>query len=623
MRFNNQKNQKYIRVRRIGFLCAKTASLATLLSLSIGDSFFFFPDHSSALGLEPILLMAAEAPESPTTLTVENKTDIETFLKQSDTVHDIVQTEVADSLNRFVALLGLLGALTVIAGTYWARKTMKDQLQSVKQEMESEFQLEFHNNSLKLTEATSGLLGLVVSMENIRFLSDLSFNPISSESRQAIEHYPDVLKKFKESFKLQTLPMGFHVKLGDVLSLLGRHQLMEADSNHDEKAREDALQRFNDAITAYNEVLEPKPREEITADRRLWSEVLCKRGNSFAGLGNYNRAIADYKDALKINKDCYWAIHSQGDAYSALGEYKEAMRQYDEALQVLKIPENWHAETLYKKGVSFARQNKHEDARICYEKSLARSPNNSWVLHGLGDSLTSLKKYEEATQKYQEALVVNPRQYQTWRAWGDALYSINKHDRYEEAIDKYERALEISSEDGVADYEIHRRLGNTYLQLEEYFDAIRHYDEAIHLGDESFRLWACRAYAKERILKLDVLSDQEKKEYQQSIITDRNKALSKVNDAHHKSLRNHKNPSTEKSDFWYERAVCYALSNEKSIAIRDLAHAISQDEKYIEWAEKEIGFLSFQSEPDFRKLVENDRQLTPIDEPELSSPASK
>lgn len=603
-----------------------TSKLRTRLAfISVISACILLPALSTELAAAPVktsqvyALLASPVPGSSTGLTNEEKTEIENFLQHSNTVHDIVQEEVADSLNRFVAFLTLFGALVVVAGTYWAKKTMKEQLQSVKEEMKSEFQAEFHDKSLKLTDATSGLLGLIVSMENIKFLSDLSFNPISTESRQAIEHYPDVLKKFKENFKLQTLPEGFHVKLGDVLSLLGRYQLMEADSNHDESAREEAIQKFNNAIIAYDKVLKIKPKEIAPIDRRFRSEVFCKRGNSFAGLGNYYRAIADYKDALEINKDCYWAIHSQGDARSALGEYEEAIRNYDEALKVSKFPETWYAETLYKKGVTYAKQYMHNDAKACYEKSLKLSPNNSWVLHSLGDSLTSLEEYEEAIQNYKKALAGNPRQYQTWRAWGDTLYVMGGHDRYEEAIDKYERASEIASEDGVGDYEIHSKMGDTYLRLGEHFDAVRHYDEAINLKSESFRLWACRAYANEQILKLDALSEKEKEEYQQKVLSDRNIAIHKVTDTHHRFSRSYKNHSIEKGDFLYERAICYALANDKNRAIQDLTQAISQNERYIEWASREIGFIAIQSDSEFKEIIEKSQNLCATNESELNS----
>ncbi|MBD2325826.1 tetratricopeptide repeat protein [Alkalinema sp. FACHB-956] len=590
--------------------------------LVVSQSSWSYLSSSTSLTSPISSPLASPIPDSSKRLTNEEKTEIENFLQHSNTVHDIVQDEVADSLDRFTAILGLSGALVVLAGTYWARKTMKEQLQLVKEEMKSEFQVEFHDKSLKLTDATSGLLGLVVSMENIKFLSDLSFNPISTESRQAIEHYPDVLKNFKEHFKLQTLPAGFHVKLGDVLSLLGRYQLIEADSNHDEDAREEAMQKFNNAISAYDEAINSKPKEIAPIDRRFWAEVFCKRGNSFAGLGEYNRAIADYRDALAINQDCYWAIHSQGDARSSLGEYEEAIRKYNEALKVSKIPETWYAETLYKKGITYAKQLKYHQAKNCYEDSLKFNPKNSWVLHSLGDSLTSLEEYEQAVEKYEEALAANPRQYQTWRALGDVLYLMGGHLSYEKALEKYERASEIASEDGVGDYEIHRKIGDTYLRLGEYFDAVRHYDEAVSLKSESFRLWACRAYANEQILKLDVLSEEEKDEYEQKVLSDRNIALHKVTDKHHRFSRNHKNHDIEKGDFFYERAICYALANDKNRAIQDLVQAISQDEKYIKWASREIGFITIQSDFEFKNLMEKSYHLSTVGTSGLNSTES-
>jgi tetratricopeptide (TPR) repeat protein len=537
---------------------------------------------------------------------------IENFLKQSNVVHDLVQKEVKDSLDRFQVLLTLFTTLLLASGTYWAKKTMKSELESVKEEMKSDFGDDFKKESLQLASATSRVLGLIVSMENIKFISDLSFNPISTEARQEIERYPETLKELKDHFNLQTLPAGFYVKLGDAFSLLGRYQLIEADSNHDQSRKEEGMKKFKNAIAAYNEALSNKPTDIKSVDRRFWADVFCKQGNSQAALGEYHLAVNDYEIALKIDPDHYWAIHSQGDVEVVLGDYNKAMTKYDEALRLPSASSEWKAETYYKKGIAYARQDKHDDAIDCYKDSNKRSPKNAWVLHSWGDSLRELEKYDDSIKKYEEALDINQRQYQTLVAWGDVLSMIGGNNEYKEALKKYERASEITSEDGVGDYEIHTKMGNIHLRLKEYFEAILQYDEAIRLYDQTtglktseFRLWACRAYANEQHSKTNLLPNQEKKKTDENIILDRDIALQKIHDMHRESFEEHQETSSQKADFDYNQAVLHALSGHKSEAIQGLKQVILTSSKYLKKVSIDIGFIALQSDSEFEELIES------------------
>ncbi|MEA5569510.1 tetratricopeptide repeat protein [Calothrix sp. UHCC 0171] len=546
-------------------------------------------------------------------LTNEEKKEIEEFLQHSNTVHDIVQEEVSDSLGRFLGILALLGTLAGFALKFWVDYFMKEQMTKEFIKSKEDIKSEFRAESVKLMENTSGLLGLVVSIEDIKVLSDSRFSPISTESLQTIENYPDILEKFKESFKLTALPASFNVKLGDVLFLIGRYKLINSDSNHDENEREKAIQYFKKAIDIYKEAFEIFSRQEKLlrgVDRNFLAEVLCKKGNAWSAIGQYKQAIREYEDALEISKDYYWAIHSQGDALARLvNKSKEAHEKYDEALKI-KAPENWIAETHYKKGLLYASENKDIEAINSYEESLKFNPDNTssgqaWVFHSLGDSLTKLGKDEEAIQKYEEAIRINPRQYQSLYRLGDVLCKLGGSDNFNKAIEKYERASEIASEDGVDDYEIQQKLGNAYLRLGNYSNAIIHYDKAIKLGSTSFRMWACRAYANEKLLRVETFSETEKQEHDKTILEDRKIAIQKVNDENHKLWGNRHNQLIEQATTFYERSVLHALAHEREYALTELSKAIQLNEQCQEWAKMEIGFLPLQTDCEFKKLIEN------------------
>ncbi len=58
------------------------------------------------------------------------------------------------------------------------------------------------------------------------------------------------------------------------------------------------------------------------------------RGNAYANLGEYRRAIQDYDQALRLDPGYAVAYYNRGLAYSDLGEYRRAIEDYDQALRL-------------------------------------------------------------------------------------------------------------------------------------------------------------------------------------------------------------------------------------------------------------------------------------------------
>ena len=50
--------------------------------------------------------------------------------------------------------------------------------------------------------------------------------------------------------------------------------------------------------------------------------------------GNYDRAIADYDQAIQINPKDVYAYNKRGNAYTAKGNYDLAIADYDQAIQI-------------------------------------------------------------------------------------------------------------------------------------------------------------------------------------------------------------------------------------------------------------------------------------------------
>jgi len=71
--------------------------------------------------------------------------------------------------------------------------------------------------------------------------------------------------------------------------------------------------------------------------------LLTHRGYIYTGLGDYERAIADYTEAIRLAPEFAVAYNNRGYAYDNLGNYEQAIADYTEAIRL--NPENAAAYT--------------------------------------------------------------------------------------------------------------------------------------------------------------------------------------------------------------------------------------------------------------------------------------
>ena len=58
------------------------------------------------------------------------------------------------------------------------------------------------------------------------------------------------------------------------------------------------------------------------------------RGYTWHQKGEYDKAIADYREALRLNPNDVWIYNARGNAWKDKGEYDKAITDYDEAIRL-------------------------------------------------------------------------------------------------------------------------------------------------------------------------------------------------------------------------------------------------------------------------------------------------
>ena len=108
-----------------------------------------------------------------------------------------------------------------------------------------------------------------------------------------------------------------------------------------------------------------------------------------------------------------------------------------------------------------------------------------------GDALYNQGKYDEAIQAYDRAIEIDPEDAETWGNKGDALYNQGK---YDEAILALDRVIELDPEYSMA----WNNKGYAFVLQGKYEEAIQALDKAIELDPNNANAWDSKGEALRR-----------------------------------------------------------------------------------------------------------------------------
>ena len=162
-----------------------------------------------------------------------------------------------------------------------------------------------------------------------------------------------------------------------------------------------------------------------------------RRGNAYIYKGNYDLAIKDSNDAIRLNPNDAAAYDTRGSAYFLKDDYERAIQDYNEAIRV--------------------------------------NPNVAPAYAGRASAYYGKGDYDRATKDSNEAIRLNPNFAKAYMNRG--VVHIAKGD-YNLAIQDYGDAIRLSPKDAYAYY----NRGNAYINTGDYLHAIKDLNEAIHLN---------------------------------------------------------------------------------------------------------------------------------------------
>lgn len=128
-----------------------------------------------------------------------------------------------------------------------------------------------------------------------------------------------------------------------------------------------------------------------------------------------------------------------GVAHAGKGQFEEAITEFREALRL----EPDLAVTYRNLGAALASHGEREQGISYLRRSVQLDPDNGQARYDLANTLLDAQKFDEAVDQFRATLRLMPSSARAYNNLGVALASLGKFD---EAVDQFHRALAIDSE---------------------------------------------------------------------------------------------------------------------------------------------------------------------------------
>jgi tetratricopeptide (TPR) repeat protein len=202
----------------------------------------------------------------------------------------------------------------------------------------------------------------------------------------------------------------------------------EADANRPEPAvlrnqrvSDDAEQQRRAAVQAENERQAAAAAAEAEAKRRSEEQqrlaaaaaaqaasarsfALVRQGNADANNGAYDRAIANFSDAIRFDPRNALAFYYRGLTYAKKGDNDRAIVDYSEALRI----DPTRASPYYDRGVAYEKKRDNDRAIADYSEAIRLDPKNASAFNNRGVLYQTRGDNNRAIADYNEAIRLQP-----------------------------------------------------------------------------------------------------------------------------------------------------------------------------------------------------------------------
>lgn len=361
-----------------------------------------------------------------------------------------------------------------------------------------------------------------------------------------------------------------------------------------------AEDKFDDAVAAYTEAIELDPKNHV---------LFSNRSAAHAKAGNYEEALKDAEETIKLNPTWPKGYSRKGSALSYMQKYVEAFEVYQKGLeydpnnaalqqgqaeirnavlsQLMKgTPMDIDEPATTSKPKEKSTTKAKEEEKVAEEENLPENKKLAKRSKDLGNAAYKKKEFATALKYYREAIEHDPSDITFYNNIA-AVYFEQKE--YEKCISECEKAIEVGRENR-ADFKLiskaftrignaNKKLGNLHLAKTFYEKSLSEYrtpEVKTLLSDIEKRI-----KEEERKAYIDPVKAEEEKELGNDFF----KKGDYSNAVKHYSEAINRNPDDPK--LYSNRAACYTKLAAFDLGLKDCETCTKLDDKFIKgWIRK-------------------------------------
>lgn len=301
------------------------------------------------------------------------------------------------------------------------------------------------------------------------------------------EKHDQALMEYQKGITLKNIdPKGASYCYGnraELLRLLGdyekaledHHQAIKLDPNNPYKLKNRAsffieLGDYNSSLLDYSKAIELEPNNSVNWGNRAYLYQWY--------LLNYDAALNDYNQMLKMDSTNSYAINAKGVIFEKQEKYELALEEYGKGISFELTQPKIASYCYSNRARLYSDQDSLELALKDYMKSISLDPTNAVRFNDRGKFYVNyLKDYDNALGDFSTAIKLEPENTNFWydRAYTYQNYLLKNN----EALDDYEQILKLDS----TNINAMNAKGLIYSDQQKYELAIIEYEKGIALKD--------------------------------------------------------------------------------------------------------------------------------------------
>jgi tetratricopeptide (TPR) repeat protein len=129
------------------------------------------------------------------------------------------------------------------------------------------------------------------------------------------------------------------------------------------------------------------------------------RGLKWFFESNYDKAIKDFDEAIRLDPKHSRAYYSRGNAWDKKGEYDKAIQDYNEAIRL--NPK--YADAYYSRGIAWKANGEYDKAIKDFNEAIRLNPKNGNIYKIRSIAWKANGEYDKAIKDFNEAIRLNPK----------------------------------------------------------------------------------------------------------------------------------------------------------------------------------------------------------------------